>query len=497
MSAHVKKIVIVGGGEAGWMTAAAMSKLLNRADLTIELVESLNTDSVGAGEGTIPQIKLFHQLLGINEDEFIRKTKATFKYGIEFVNWQTLGHSYMHPFGSIGQNFAGVEFHHYWNKMMKNGTASDLQNYSFNSAAAKSGKVLSAENVPHLPLSNVAYAYHFDASLYVAFLKEIALNHGVKHVEAIVDDVHIDPDNGHIEKIILDSGASLSGDLFIDCSGFRGLLIEEALKTGYESWQHWLPCDSAIVVPSIDTEKLAPYTRSTAQVAGWQWKIPLQHEMGNGFVYSSQFISDDQAKEILLRDIEGEVIDEPKIIRFKAGIRHKQWHKNCVAIGLSSGFVEPLESTAIHLIQSAISRLMALFPTVDMPEILQDTYNKQSRAEMEKIRDFIILHYKVTDRDDSEFWRYCRDMDIPDTLINKIELFCSQGRIFQEDGELFNPTSWLSVMVGQGLMAQQYHPLVDNLSSEEIINRLNKVENVIKKTVEVMPTHPAVMKTTF
>ena len=485
----VRKVLIVGGGTAGWMTAAAMGHLLSNKICDIQVIEASDIPTVGVGEATIPQIQLFNSLLGLDEDEFVRRTQATFKHGIEFVDWKSPGHSYMHPFGTIGLNFEGVEFHHFWLKMAQQGLGGDLQDYAFNSAAAKANKMMRSVNVPNSPLSNIAYAFHFDAALYVEFLKDYALQCGVKWKDGKVAEVKLEPDSGFIRSLTLASGESVEADLFIDCTGFRGLLIEQALKTGYQDWRHWLPCDSAVVVPSKNTSDPIPYTRSTAQTAGWQWRIPLQHRVGNGHVYSSRFMDDKQAEDILLANLEGEPLAEPRMLRFTGGMRNKMWHKNCVAIGLSAGFIEPLESTAIHLIQSSISRLMSLFPSRDFDQVDIDTFNRQAATEMERIRDFIILHYHVTERTDSEFWRYCREMPIPDTLQHKIDLFKANGRIFREDEELFNQTSWLSVMVGQGLMPKGYHPVADVLNEEQLMARLNNVKSVINQSLDYMPSH--------
>ncbi|MBU2879129.1 MULTISPECIES: tryptophan halogenase family protein [Alteromonadaceae] len=489
MSEHlIKNIVIVGGGTSGWMTAAALGTLLRQEGMNIRLIESSDIANVGVGEATIPQLKLFNDLLGLDEDDFVRKTQATFKHGIEFVNWKKLDHSYMHPFGTLGLNFEGVEFHQFWLKMAKLGKASNLQDYSFNSVAAKSGKMMRSIDTPNSPLNNIAYAFHFDASLYVKYLREIAEKHGVKRTDAKVTEVKLRKEDGFIESLLLDNGEVVEGELFIDCSGFRGILIEQALHTGYEDWSHWLPCDRAVAVQSKTTEAPIPYTRSTAQKAGWQWRIPLQHRVGNGHVYSSKFMSDEEAEQILLEGIDGEPLTAPRIIRFKTGMRRKFWNKNCVAIGLAGGFIEPLESTAIHLVQSGISRLMSLFPSKQFFKSDIDTYNQQAALEMERIRDFIILHYKVTERDDTPFWDYVRNMEIPEYLQRKIDLFKANGRIFREDEELFNQTSWLSVMVGQGIVPDGYHPMVDVLSEEQIKKRMDNVKSVIEKSVDYMPS---------
>ncbi|WP_111979958.1 tryptophan halogenase family protein [Algibacillus agarilyticus] len=485
---NIQKVVIVGGGTSGWMTAAALSKLFKNRLCEIELIESAEIPNVGVGEATIPQIQLFNQLLGIDENEFIRKTQATFKHGIEFVNWQKINHSYMHPFGTIGLNFEGVEFHHFWIKMAQLGKVGSIQDYAFNSVAGKAGKMMRSVNVPNSPLASISYAYHFDAGLYVKLLREVAEKNNTTRIESTVKQVNLNPENGFISSLSLANGQEVTGDLFIDCTGFRGLLIEGALHTGYQDWSHWLPCDSAVVAPSKLVNDPEPYTRSTAQPAGWQWRIPLQHRMGNGYVFSSKFTTDDEAKKILVDGIEGELLAEPRFLRFKGGMRNKYWNKNCVAIGLSSGFIEPLESTAIHLVQSSISRLMSLFPTKDFVQNDIDTYNQQAQVEMERIRDFIICHYKLTERDDTPFWRFCQHMDIPESLHKKIALFKSTGRVFREDEELFNQSSWVSVMLGQGLMPERYHPMVDVLPIDEIEKRMQNIQHVIKTSVEKMPT---------
>lgn len=487
MQHNIETICILGGGTAGWMTAAALSKLLPTS-ITITLVESAEIANVGVGEATIPQIQLFNQLLEIDEDEFIRRTKATFKHGIEFVDWRKLGHSYMHPFGTLGLNFNGLDFHHYWLKMTQSGLDKDIQNFAFNSVAAKSGKMMRSINVPNSPLNNIAYAYHFDAGLYVELLKDLSLQNQVHHLLGTVKQVTTDNQTGFINQITLADKQQIAADLFIDCSGSRGVLIEQALNVGYQSWQHYLPCDSAVVAPSKLVGDAKPHTRSTAQAFGWQWQIPLQHRMGNGYVYSSKFVDDESAKQSFCANVDGELLEPPRIIRFNTGVRNKFWHKNCVAIGLSGGFIEPLESTAIHLIQSGISRLMSLFPNKDMDHVLIDKYNQQAMAEMMQIRDFIILHYHVTERDDSTFWNYCRNMAIPETLAQKLALFQQQGRIFRDNEELFNQTSWLSVMLGQGIMPKSYHPLADVMSEQDIQQRMANIESVINQSVAQMPT---------
>lgn len=485
----LKDIVIVGGGTAGWMTAAALAKILT-SGYRIRLIESDEIATIGVGEATIPHIRNFNAALGIDENEFLRTTQGTFKLGIEFVNWGKIGDSYIHGFGSIGQDLATVTFYQYWLKMYQMGKASELDHYSINTMAPRQCKFMrSAMDMPSSPLSDIANAFHFDASLYAKFLRGFSERLGVERTEGKIVNTLLRDRDGFIDAVVLESGEKISGDLFIDCSGIRALLIEKALNTGFEDWRHWLPCDRAIAVPCESVEPLLPYTRSTAHSAGWQWRIPLQHRIGNGHVYSSKFMGDDEATKILLGNLDGKQLADPRYISYTAGKRKKAWNKNCVAIGLSSGFLEPLESTSIHLIHTSISRLLTFFPNRGFHQADIDEFNAQSDFEYERIRDFIVLHYKATERNDSDFWNYCRNMDIPDTLQKKMDLYRSNGRVFKEGSELFAEASWLQVMHGQGIRAQGYHPLVDLRSEEEIAAFLANVKNVIKKCVDVMPTH--------
>lgn len=483
--------MIVGGGTAGWMFAAAAAKLLKNSYCSIHLVESEAIGTIGVGEATIPQIQLFNKVLNLQEDEFVRKTQATFKLGIEFVNWKQVGHSYIHPFGSFGINMMGVEFHHFWLKLLKlkgPELVPDIEKYSIAAVAASKERFMRPVNVPNSPLADIHYAFHLDAGLYAKYLREFAEARGVIRTEGKVVQVR-QRDDGFIQAIVMENGLEIAGDLFVDCSGFRGVLIEETLKTGYESWLEYLPCDAAVAVPSERVADPLPYTRSIAHQAGWQWRIPLQHRTGNGHVFSSHHMSEDQATSILMNNLDGEALAEPRTIRFKVGKRKKYWNKNCVSLGLASGFIEPLESTAIHLIQSNIARLFSLFPTRDFNQIEIDMFNRMASLEMDRVRDFIILHYKATERSDSPFWNYCRTMEIPDYLKRKLAMYGSSGRIFREDEELFNETSWLAVMHGQGVVAGGYHPIVDTISEEELEARVRDIESVIWKSSEEMPEH--------
>ncbi|WP_286806062.1 MULTISPECIES: tryptophan halogenase family protein [unclassified Marinimicrobium] len=489
MDNRVRKVMIVGGGTAGWMAAAAMAKVLKNQYCDIQLVESDSIGTVGVGEATIPQIQLFNQMLGLDENEFIRRTQGTFKLGIQFVNWGHIGERYLHAFGEVGKDMEGVQFYHYWLKLFQAGEAPNIDAYTLNCQAVEQGRFMRPVDAGNSPLSRIAYAFHFDAARYAMFLRDYAMERGVRRREGKIERVSLRPGDGFIESITLDDGETLEADLFIDCSGFRGLLIEQALKTGYEEWSRWLPCDRAVAVPCAKVAEPVPYTRSTAHSAGWQWRIPLQHRTGNGHVYCSQFISDDEAADTLLKNLDGEPLADPKFIRFTTGKRLKFWNKNCVALGLASGFMEPLESTSIHLVQSGIAKLMSLFPNRNFDQEDIDEYNRQVDFEYTRIRDFLIAHYHVTQRDDSEFWNYCRTMDVPDTLKQKMNHYRKNGRIFRTNEELFNETSWLEVMHGQGLKAEGYHPIVDTLSKDEIARRLESIRNVINKSVEYMPKH--------
>jgi tryptophan halogenase len=487
----IKNIVIVGGGTAGWMTATALSTLL-RGKYNIRLVESDEIGIIGVGEATIPMIQRFNEVAGIDENEFLRETNGTFKLGIEFVNWGKQGDSYMHGFGNIGQDLWTVRFDQYWQKMQRIGKAKNLEAYSITRMAAKANKFMPAQrDMGNSPLNDIAHAYHFDASLYARFLRKLCESRGVLRTEGKIAQVSQRESDGHVDAVVLESGERIEAELFIDCSGMRALLIEGALKTGYEDWTHWLPCDRAVAVPCESAAVLLPYTRSTAHKAGWQWRIPLQNRIGNGHVYSSQFISDDEAQATLLANLDGKALAEPRLIKFGTGMRKQGWNRNVVAIGLSSGFLEPLESTSIHLIQSAISRLVEFFPDRGFNPIEINEYNRQSRFEYERIRDFIILHYKLNQRDDSAFWMACAEMPVPEALTHKIELYRASGRLLRIDNELFSEVAWLQVLEGQNLKADSYHPLVDLQSESDTAEYLESVCNVIAKCVAVMPDHAA------
>jgi tryptophan halogenase len=487
----IRKIVIVGGGTSGWMTASALAKVL-KGRYDISLVESDEISTVGVGEATIPMITVFNRMLELDEDEFVRETQASFKLGIEFVNWGRLGDRYIHGFGVIGQDNWTVDFHQYWLKQHLAGKAKALEHYSINTMACLHNKFMRPrDDIPNSPLSQIAYAFHFDAALYAKFLRRYSEARGVKRIEGKIVQVRQREGDGYVSAVQLQSGELVEGDLFVDCSGFRALLIEGALKSGYDDWSHWLPCDRALAVPCASVPDITPYTRSTARAAGWQWRIPLQHRTGNGHVYSSRYISDDEAAAVLLGNLDGAPLAEPRPVRFLPGRRKEIWKKNVVSIGLASGFIEPLESTSIHLVQMGIAHLLTFFPSAgfDAQDIAQ--YNRTMAQEYEWVRDFIILHYKATERTDTPFWNYCRTMEVPDTLQARMDLFKTHGRVYREGNELFTKVSWLQVMHGQRIRPAAYHPLTDLIDEPEIANYLDEVSGVIEACTNVMPTHAA------
>ncbi|MFC4309760.1 tryptophan halogenase family protein [Steroidobacter flavus] len=483
-SNRVQKIVIAGGGTAGWMVAAGLSRTLGKA-LDIKLVESDEIGTVGVGEATIPTLVTFHRLLDINEQEFMAATQGTFKLGIGFENWRNVGQHYIHSFGTTGKDHWTAGFQHFWLKGRQRNLAGDYGDYCVELKAALENKFA------HLPRGGMNYAFHIDAGLYAKFLRKFSEGYGVQRIEGKITNVLTHDDSGFIKAIRLDSGAEIEGDLFIDCTGFRALLIGQTLHEPYEDWSHWLPCDSAVAVQTESVGEAVPYTRSIAREAGWQWRIPLQSRVGNGMVYCSRYLSDEQAKQSLLANVEGKVRTEPRVIKFKPGQRRQTWVKNCVAVGLASGFIEPLESTSIHLIGRSIIRLLQMFPGTGINPTDIEEFNRQTVAELEHIRDFIVLHYHVTDRQDTPFWNACRTMKIPASLQHRIDLFRETGRVFRFQNELFAENSWIQVMLGQGIVPKQYHQVADLMGDAELSRFLDQIKSHVDSTVLQLPKHQA------
>jgi tryptophan halogenase len=486
---RIRKIVIVGGGTAGWMAAAAFSALLEKGAFEIVLVESDEIGTVGVGEATIPPLVAFNNLLGINEDEFLAASQGTFKLGIEFVNWGAPGERYFHPFGPHGQDLRAVHFHQLYLREAKRRVLPDIREWSMSGVAAELGRFARPGPDARLPLSQLGYAFHFDAGLYAKFLRAYAERKGVQRVEGKIVDVAVDGESGHVRSVTLADSTAIEGELFIDCSGFRGLLIEEKLGTGYEDWSRWLPCDRAAAVPCRLPGPPDPFTRSTARAAGWQWRIPLQHRMGNGLVYSSAHLERGEAEALLLANLEADALAEPRHLSFTAGRRKLAWNANVVSLGLSSGFVEPLESTSIQLIQSGIAKLLALFPDRRFDPRERAEYNRQMQDLFEDVRDFVILHYKATRRDDSDFWNYCRTMDVPDGLAAKLELWRSKGRVFREGRELFATASWVAVLLGQGIFPEGHEPIANAIDPDVAADALDKMRLSYRRMAEHMPAH--------
>lgn len=488
---RISNITIVGGGSAGWMAATALATYLGKG-ATIRLVESEEIGIVGVGEASVPHIRLFNgQWLGIDEAEFVKRTQGTIKLGIQFNDWGRIGDSYIHGFGAIGRSLGPLPFHQFWLKLFLSGRAAPIGDYSPQTVMAPRGKFAPRDHnaVPNSPLADIAYAYHFDATLYARYLRELAESRGVQRIEGKVVGVKQRAHDGFVESLTLDSGAVVDGELFIDCSGFRALLIEQTLKTGYLDWTHYLPCDRALAVPSESVDPVTPYTRATARAAGWQWRIPLQHRVGNGYVYSSQHISDDEAAASLLANLDGKALAEPRQLQFTTGMRKKFWNKNVVALGLASGFLEPLESTSIYLAQSGITRLLSLFPKSDFNPLLAERYNRESVTEYERIRDFLVLHYHATERTDTPFWNHCRTMEIPDSLREAIELFRYDGRYFRNGEDFFALPSWVQVMLGQRITPQGYHPIVDDMPEDKLLDYVEGMRTTFMHAVSAMPTH--------
>ncbi|NJR80125.1 tryptophan halogenase family protein [Sphingomonas corticis] len=478
----LRRIVVAGGGTAGWMAAAAIARTMGRT-VEVTLVESEAIGTVGVGESTIPPLVTYNRLLGIDEAEFMRATQATFKLGIRFDGWKTPDSSYFHSFGTTGKDHWSAGFQHFWLHARAEGDTRPYDDYCLELRAAEAGKFA------HLPGDRINYAYQLDSSLYAAFLRRMAEGDGVRRVEGKIAAVELDGESGDVAALTLESGARIAGDLFLDCTGFRALLIEGALHAGYDDWTHWLPCDSAIAVQTANVGPPVPFTRATAHDAGWQWRIPLQHRTGNGIVWCSRYLSREAALARLMGDVVGDVLTQPNHLSFKAGARRRQWHRNVVAIGLAGGFMEPLESTSIHLIQRAVIRLIRMMPLRDISPRDVAEFNDQQMQDMEQIRDFLVLHYHVTYRRDSPFWRQCAAMDVPDTLRQKIELFSETGRVFRRNEELFAENSWVQVMMGQGIVPRAWHPVAAKLREAELERFLSGLRDDVASTVAGLPAH--------
>ena len=487
---RLERIVILGGGTAGWMAAAALGNVLEGTQTRVTLVESEDIGTVGVGEATIPPIISFNAMLGIDEDTFVRETNATFKLGIEFVDWLEKGHSYIHPFGDFGRDFDAIPFYQYWIHRALAGKRDDLFSYAMMVEAAKAGKFMRPlTDRPQSALSGINYAFQFDAALYARFLRRFAEAKGVERVEGKVADVEQDSESGHVLSLQMEDGRRIAGDFFIDCSGFRGLLIEQALETGYDDWREHLPCDRALAVPSESNGFPIPYTRATAREAGWQWRIPLQHRTGNGYVYCSEFLDDDAARATLLANLDGKPLAEPRLLRFVTGKRKRVWNGNVLALGLAAGFMEPLESTSIHLVQTSIARLLTHFPDKRFNAADIAAFNARTDREYERVRDFLVLHYTATRRDDTPFWRHCQGIARSPDLARRIAQFEDSGRIYEETGDVFGTASWLAVMHGQGIEARGANPLIAKLPLERIDSIITQIGVTIRHAVASMPTH--------
>ncbi len=494
MEKQIKRVVILGGGTAGWMSAALLKKVLGNA-VYITLVESEEIGSVGVGEATIPPIRQVNAVLGLDEAEFLRETQATIKLAIRFENWWQHDQYYYHTFGAPGKSFAFCDFHHYWLRAKQQGVADDIWQYDLNYLCAEAGKFAPIHN--REPLSDIPYAYHFDASLYARFLRKHCEPWGVTRIEGKVRNVNQCPKTGFVEALVLESGQQIDGDLFIDCSGFKGLLIQQTLGTGFDDWRHLLPCDSAIAVPSERLETTLPFTRSIARSAGWQWRIPLQHRNGNGLVYCSRFISDDDAQQELMSNLDSQPLADPKRIRFTTGRVRQPWKHNVIAVGLASGFLEPLESTSIHLIQSAIVRFLKLFPHQGIQQSAVSEYNRQTEEEYLQIRDFLVLHYYQTQRRDTAFWREVAALPIPESLQHKLALFKQSGSLMRSQPDLFLDSSWLQVMLGQGIEPDDFHPLAGVPDMQQLRDMLENIKRIKSNVLQSLPKHDEFLRSLY
>jgi tryptophan halogenase len=485
----IKKIAVVGGGTSGWMTAAALSQHFKNTGVEITLVESSQLGTIGVGEATIPTLRRFYQKLGFTDLEIIKATNATCKLGIEFKDWHKKGSSFIHPFGIFGQGTKEVPFHHYWLKAKKNGDKTALSDYSLGVQLAKQNKFSFPQEKPESQLEIFDWALHFDASLFANVMRDYSIKNNVTLVDNKITSVKLNKHSGDIESLIFENNEKLSADLFIDCSGFKALLIEGALESGYEDWSEWLLCDSAIAVQSSASETPLSRTVSTALEAGWSWQIPLQNRTGNGHVYSSKYTTVEKAKALLLAGIEGDLLHEPRSFSFTPGRRKQAWKKNCIAVGLSSGFLEPLESTSIALVETAIDKILLTFKSAQYSQEDINRFNEVTIMEYERVRDFIILHYKANQRDDAPMWAYCRDMEIPKSLSEKINKFKNEGNITRLPWEIFGEDSWLAIYDGFELYPEKYNTRVDNMESDYLNKNLNYMKNRINQSVSQAESH--------
>ena len=483
----ITRFVIVGGGTAGWMTAALLARFLD-SRYSITLVESDDIGTVGVGEATIPGLRYVNRALGFDEADFVRATKGTFKLGIEFDGWREEGHRYIHAFGEMGRSLSLLPFYQYWLRHRAEGGDKALWDFSACAKAAYAHKFAPVEAAPGAPPTNLAWAYHFDAGLYASYLRRYAEANGVERIDGTISHVECGRETGRIERLVLENGQSIEGQMFLDCSGFRSLLLGEALGIGFDDWSEWLPCDRAWAVPCKRTTPTLPYTRAIAREAGWQWRIPLQHRTGNGHVFASAYMAEDEACDILLSNLDSEPLADPRLIRFTTGMRRESWHGNCVAIGLAAGFMEPLESTSIHLVQSAVERFLKFLPGNGIASADVAEYNRQTRTEWEAIRDFLILHYHRNNRSEP-FWRDRAAAPIPDSLANRLALFEENGRIFRERDELFAEIGWVQVMLGQGVQPQGYHPIAGGLAPDKLAEFMDLAGRASDQIVARMPSH--------
>ncbi|HTM81546.1 tryptophan halogenase family protein [Asticcacaulis sp.] len=487
----IRNITIVGGGAAGWMSAAVLSKVLGKTNHKITLIESEEIGTVGVGEATIPMILMFNSVLGLDEDEFIRETHATFKLGIHFVDWKAVGQSYFHPFGTFGVDMDGINFMHFWQRMARSGGNPDYGRYNAETMAARDNRFGRTPKTDLSTMPKINYAFQFDANLYAAFLRRYAEARGVIRQEGKIVKINQQPETGFVTSLELDNGKGIDGDFFLDCSGFRGLLIEETLKSGYHDWSEWLPCNRAAAVPTEKPEgPITPYTRSTAREAGWQWRIPLQHRTGNGYVFCNEFISEDEAVSKLLTRLDARPLKDPKVLRFVTGHRRKMWNKNVVALGLASGFLEPLESTSIHLVQIGLAKLLGYLPRF-INSYVAEQYNREMLAEYENVKDFLIAHYHITQREDTPFWRHCKYMGIPESLRARLNIFTETGQAAVQQTELFKEPSWFAILIGQGLLPATYHPVADTITESELKQRLSQIRTGVQDRIMTLPSHDA------